>query len=57
MKLKKILITILVLALFLTSNVISYNLGNSSKKLADKKIIAKKDDNEKSSKKVNDKYV
>ena len=39
MKLKKILITILVLALFLTSNVISYNLGNSSKKLADKKII------------------
>lgn len=57
MKLKKILITILVLALFLTSNVISYNLGNSSKKLADKKIIAKKDDNEKSSKKVNDEYV
>lgn len=57
MKLKKILITILVLALFLTSNVISYNLGNSSKKLADKKIIAKKDDNEKSSKKINDEYV
>lgn len=57
MKLKKILITILVLALFLTSNVISYNLGNSSKKLADKKIIAKKDDSEKSSKKVNDEYV
>ena len=57
MKLKKILITILVLALFLTSNVISYNLGNSSKKLADKKIIAKKDDNEKSSKKNNDEYV
>lgn len=57
MKLKKILITILVLALFLTSNVISYNLGNSSQKLADKKIIAKKDDNEKSSKKVNDEYV
>lgn len=57
MKLKKILITILVLALFLTSNVISYNLGNSSKKLADKKIIAKKDDNEKSSKKVNDEYL
>lgn len=57
MKLKKILITILVLALFLTSNVISYNLGNSSKKLADKKIIAKKDENEKSSKKINDEYV
>ena len=57
MKLKKILITILVLALFLTSNVISYNLGNSSKKLADKKIIAKKDDNEKSGKKINDEYV
>lgn len=57
MKFKKVLITILVLALFLTSNVISYNLGNSSKKLADKKIIAKKDDNEKSSKKVNDEYV
>ncbi|WP_019213595.1 S41 family peptidase [Fenollaria massiliensis] len=57
MKLKKILITILVLALFLTSNVISYNLGNSSQKLADKKIIAKKDDNEKSSKKINDEYV
>lgn len=57
MKLKKILITILVLALFLTSNVISYNLGNSSKKLADKKIIAKKDDNERSSKKINDEYV
>ena len=57
MKLKKILITILVLALFLTSNVISYNLGNSSKKLADKKIIAKKYDNEKSSKKINDEYV
>lgn len=57
MKFKKVLITILVLALFLTSNVISYNLGNSSKKLADKKIIAKKDENEKSSKKINDEYV
>lgn len=57
MKLKKVLITILVLALFLTSNVISYNLGNSSNKTADAKIIAKKDVNEKSDKKLNDEYV
>lgn len=57
MKLKKVLITILVLALFFTSNLISYNIGNSKSKVADTKIIAKKDDNEKTDKKLDDKYV
>lgn len=57
MKLKKVLITILVLALFFTSNLISYNIGNSKSKVADTKIIAKKDDNEKTDKKLDDEYV
>lgn len=57
MKLKKVLITILVLALFFTSNLISYNIGNSKSKVADTKIIAKKDDNEKTDKKLDDDYV
>ena len=57
MKLKKVLITILVLALFFTSNLISYNIGNSKSKVADTKIIAKKDANEKADKKLNDEYV
>lgn len=57
MKLKKVLIIILVLALFFTSNLISYNIGNSKSKVADTKIIAKKDDNEKTDKKLDDEYV
>ena len=57
MKLKKVLITILILALFFTSNLISYNIGNSKSKIVDTKIIAKKDDNEKTDKKLDDEYV
>lgn len=57
MKLKKVLITILVLALFFTSNLISYNIGNSKSKGADTKIIAKKYENEKADKKLDDEYV
>lgn len=57
MKLKKVLITILVLALFFTSNLISYNIGNSKSKGVDSTIIAKKDDNEKTDKKLDDEYV
>lgn len=57
MKLKKVLITILVLALFFTSNLISYNIGNSKSKGVDSTIIAKKEDKEKSDKKLNDEYV
>lgn len=57
MKSKKVLITILVLALFFTSNLISYNIGNSKSKCIDSKIIAKKEDNEKTDKKLDDEYV
>lgn len=57
MKLKKVLITILVLALFFTSNLISYNIGNSKSKGVDSTMIAKKDDNEKTDKKLDDEYV
>lgn len=57
MKLKKVLITILILALFFTSNLISYNIGNSKSKGVDSKIIAKKEDNEKTDKKLDDEYV
>lgn len=57
MKLKKVLITILVLALFFTSNLISYNIGNSKSKGVDSTIIAKKEDNEKVDKKLDDEYV
>lgn len=57
MKLKKVLITILVLALFFTSNLISYNIGNSKSKGVDSKIIAKKEDKEKVDKKLDDEYV
>lgn len=57
MKLKKVLITILVLALFFTSNLISYNIGNSKSKGVDSTIIAKKEDNEKTDKKLDDEYV
>ncbi len=57
MKLKKVLITILVLALFFTSNLISYNIGNSKSKGIDSTIIAKKEDNEKTDKKLDDEYV
>ena len=57
MKLKKVLITILVLALFFTSNLISYNIGNSKSKGIDSTIIAKKEDSEKADKKLDDEYV
>lgn len=57
MKSKKVLITILALALFFTSNLISYNIGNSKSKGVDSTIIAKKDDNEKPDKKLDDEYV
>jgi carboxyl-terminal processing protease len=57
MKLKKVLITILVLALFFTSNLISYNIGNSKSKGVDSTIIAKKEDSEKTDKKLDDEYV
>lgn len=57
MKLKKVLITILVLALFFTSNLISYNIGNSKSKGVDSTIIAKKEDSEKPDKKLDDEYV
>lgn len=57
MKLKKVLITILVLALFFTSNLISYNIGNSKSKGIDSTIIAKKEDSEKPDKKLDDEYV
>lgn len=57
MKLKKVLITILVLALFFTSNLISYNIGNSKSKGVDSTIIAKKEDSEKADKKLDDEYV
>lgn len=57
MKLKKVLITILVLALFFTSNLISYNIGNSKSKGVDSTIIAKKEYNEKADKKLDDEYV
>lgn len=57
MKLKKVLITILVLALFFTSNIISYNIGNSKSTGVNSKIIAKKDENEKTDKKLDDEYV
>lgn len=57
MKLKKVFITILVLALFFTSNLISYNIGNSKSKGVDSTIIAKKEYNEKADKKLDDEYV
>lgn len=57
MKSKKVLITILVLALFFTSNLISYNIGNSKSKGVDSTIIAKKEDSEKPDKKLDDEYV
>lgn len=57
MKSKKVLITILALALFFTSNLISYNIGNSKSKGVDSTIIAKKEDNEKPDKKLDDEYV
>lgn len=57
MKLKKTLITLLVLALFLVSNLISYNVGSTNNKTVDKKIVAKKELGEKHSDKLNDEYV
>lgn len=57
MKLKKTLITLLVLALFLVSNLISYNVGSTNNKTVDKKIVAKKELGEKHSNKLNDEYV
>lgn len=57
MKLKKVLITILVLVLFFTSNLISYNIGNSKSKGVDSTIIAKKEYNEKADKKLDDEYI
>ena len=57
MKLKKVLITILVLALFFTSNLISYNIGNSKSKGVDSTIIAKKEDNATTDKRLDDEYV
>ncbi len=57
MKLKKTLITLLVLALFLVSNLISYNVGSTNNKTVDKKIVAKKELGEKHSNKLDDEYV
>lgn len=57
MKLKRTLITLLVLALFLVSNLISYNVGSTNNKTVDKKIVAKKELGEKHSDKLNDEYV
>lgn len=57
MKLKKTLITLLVLALFVVSNLISYNVGSTNNKNVDKKIVAKKELGEKHSNKLDDEYV
>lgn len=57
MKAKKILLCFLILALFITSNIISYSVGSTKNALVRKQIIAKKDANENADKKLSDKYV
>lgn len=57
MKLKKILISCLILALFIVSNIISYTVGSSKDFSLNSQMIAKKDNNEESNKELSDKYI
>lgn len=57
MKRNKILLSLLVLALFVASNIVSYSMGSSKSLPVQKKIIAKKDANEKTLIGSKDKYV